>query len=68
MKLNLGKERQERRRVVSIWESSRSRRLATAVLIIPTRLATAEISRANGGPKETKSGSGDGDLRWKGVR
>ena len=36
MKLNLGKERQNRSKVVSIWESSRSRSLDTANLIFST--------------------------------
>ena len=56
--LNFGKERQEERRLVSIWESSRSCRLATAAQIFSTLFATmdslTEMGRCNREPRRQK--------------
>ena len=59
MKLNLGRERQNHSRVVSVWESSRSCSLDTAVLIFSTFDMTIGSQKVAGPIGETTSCDGD---------
>ena len=65
-KLNFGRERQDLRRVVCNWESSRSPNLPRALWIFAT-LGFTETTLSKGGTKETKAGAGDRDVVRKEV-